>query len=54
MGIGEIYSNVNVDYTNFRAIFQQLILISLAVELVYAAILYFITNFFLKKKLNLA
>lgn len=54
MGIGEMYSNVNVDYTNFRAILQQLILISLAVELVYAAILYFITNFFLKRKLNLA
>lgn len=54
MGIGEIYSNVNVDYMNFKTIFQQLILISFAVELAYAAILYFTTNFFLKRKLNLA
>lgn len=54
MGIGEMYSNVNVDVTNFRTVLQMGMLTSIAVELVYAAILYFITNFFLKKKLNLA
>lgn len=54
VGIGEMYSNVNVDVTNFRTVFQLGMLTSIAVELVYAAILYFITNFFLKKKLNLA
>lgn len=54
VGIGEMYSNVNVDVTNFRTVLQMGMLTSIAVELVYAAILYFITNFFLKKKLNLA
>lgn len=54
VGIGEMYSNVNVDVTNFRTVLQLGMLTSIAVELVYAAILYFITNFFLKKKLNLA
>lgn len=53
MGIGEMYSNFNVNVTNFRTIFQQIILTAIAIELVYAAILYFITNFFLKRKLNL-
>ena len=53
MGIGELYSNVSFDINNFKAIFQQIILVSLAVELAYSAILYVITNIFLKKRLNL-
>lgn len=54
MGIGEMYYNLNLTAANFKPVIQQLILISLGIELVYSAALYFITNIFLQKRLNLA